>query len=1044
MIINKSRNQLRKQLLLTGSATLLLAVSSPTIIAQEVNAAVNNSEPTEVIEVTGVRAALEDALNIKREAASVVDSISATDIDSLPALDLGEALQALPGIQLNRDSGNRDSEISLRGLPGGFVRTTAGGQSIATPSRSTGAAGASNPFGAFEAGIFDGIDVVKSPTADLQAGGVAGIVDLKFQRALSKRDGVFKVDVGTRYEELSKQFNKTYRVQGVKHLIDDKLAIAVKIAGSEQNFRRDTVNFTQYTNLIEFDQDTGEQTGVRPIISEDAINAYRAQHGLEDNSQIRVISRAGQAAEVSGGDRHSGAINLEFQATDDLKIGLDYIYTRRTLEESNLEDVQFVARRQADNPQQQVTLLGAPSISGFAAPGEPQTYTVGHARIDNINWLPANRLFQFTEEAEGLFLYADYVRDDWVFDATFSKSESENFFINEGIDLRHQVDGARQRWDGTGINVEINTGNGDLNQAFTRVVDSEGNPDASVLSSFVYDGAWSTPNAGGFSSNLPDSVNDNRRVQFFVNGRVDNPKRDLDSGEFNALRYTDFGVGDTFRVDSVKAGYRYQTEELINDDLRVGAGGLNAAALTTENIFGDAQLFVETQGEFFNGEYPGAYGAGTGWTTIDSRNLRPLLQEGILDRLPEGSQIAEPTGWAVRLAGGRNQFFARNFGTTQDIDAAYVMADFSGELGSVVYSGNLGVRRINTDNEFTGAFVDETGVLQTRTASNSYSHTLPSLNVKFELTEDIILRMASYKGIVRPNLRSQNPSTIVTANENDDGDITSVRVTLPASDVEPYTADNYDLSLEWYNREGSAISIGYFEKEIVGLFGRDDVCGADIPSDIGQGLFGPTGLVPGSGAGGLECRELEPFTNPVTGETNDEGRRITVSQAINTSGSIQVSGYELAIQQKLDFLPYPWNGFGGVFNYTKINTDDSDDGTTLLRVSPESYNIVGYWENDGVSLRLTYNWRDEQQLSQNIILNGTNSAFLGTDARFETSRGRLDLSASYKVNKKLKLDFRAFNLTEDQGYEFIGGNQDAVNRIRFAGRTFRFGVGYTF
>jgi iron complex outermembrane receptor protein len=1029
------------------SAAILMALSASNTIAQEANNQGTNAssntkdESLEVIEVTGVRAALEDALNIKREASSVVDSISSADIDALPALDLGEALQALPGIQLNRDGGNRDSEISLRGLPGGFVRTTAGGQSITTPSRSAGAAGASNPFGAFEAGIFDGVSVIKSPTADLQAGGVAGIVDLKFQRALSKKDGLLKVDLGTRYEELSEDFNTTYRVQGVKHFLNDRLGVAFKFAGSGQNYRRDTVNFTQYTNLIQFDQATGEQTGVRPVISEEAINAYRAQHGLPDNSQIRAITRAGQAAEVAGGDRNSGSFNLEFKATDNLKLGMDYIFTKRILDQSNLEDSQFVARRQADNSQQQITLLGAPSSSGFAAPGEPQTFTVGHTRINNMNWLPANRLFQFTEDAKGLYLYADYAKDDWVVDATVSKSESENFFINEGIDIRHQVDGNQQRWEPTGINVEINTGNGDLNQAFARVVDDLGNPDASALSSFIYDGDWTTPNTGGFSSTLADSVNDGRRVQFYVNGRVDNPKREMDSTELNIERYLDVGFKDVFRLNSLKTGYRYQSEELINDDLRVGAGGLNAAALTSENIFGDARLFVETQGEFFNGKYPGAFGPGTGWSTIDSRNLRPLLQEGISDRIPEGAEIAVPTGWAVRQAGGRNQFYARNFGTTQDIVAAYLMADFSGEIGDIFYSGNLGVRRIETDNDFTGAFIDADGVLQTRNSSNSYSHTLPSFNLKLELTDDIILRMATYDGIVRPNLRSQNPTTIITANEGEDGEITSVKVDLPASDVEPYTAENYDLSLEWYNREGSAISIGYFEKEITGLFGRDQVCGNDIPSDVGEGLFGPTGLVPGTGSGGLECRELEPFGDA---DLDSDGRRITVNQAINTSGSIKVSGYELAVQQKLDFLPYPWNGFGGVFNYTKINTDDSEDGTTLLRVSPESYNVVGYWENDGFSIRLTYNWREAQQLSQNIILDGTNSAFLGTDARFETSRGRLDLAANYRLTSNLRFNLRAFNLTEDQGYEYIGGNQDAVNRIRYAGRTYNFGVSYTF
>ncbi|MDU0352595.1 hypothetical protein RS130_00520 [Paraglaciecola aquimarina] len=87
-----------KSLLVSGTASLLLAISSPSVVAQEVNAALEArkaAQNVEVIEVSGVRSSLENALNVKREAVSIVDAISATDIDALPALDLGEALQAL-------------------------------------------------------------------------------------------------------------------------------------------------------------------------------------------------------------------------------------------------------------------------------------------------------------------------------------------------------------------------------------------------------------------------------------------------------------------------------------------------------------------------------------------------------------------------------------------------------------------------------------------------------------------------------------------------------------------------------------------------------------------------------------------------------------------------------------------------------------------------------------------------------------------------------------------------------------------------------------
>lgn len=1021
-----------KTALASSIAGVVFAVSTPSLMAQEAPA-------EEVVEVKGIRYSLESALNVKRLADSVVDAISAEDIDALPALDLGEALQALPGIQLNRDDGERSSEISLRGLSGSFVKTTAGGQSIATPSRSASPAGEANPFGAFEASIFDGVKVIKSPTADLQAGAIAGIVDLQFQKALDKKDGGFQVNLGTRYEDLSDQFNTTFRVQGSKHIIEDKLAIAFKVAGSGQDFRRDTVNFTQYTDLLTFNADTGAQS-VRPVTDQAAIDAYRAEHGLEADSQIRALTRSGQAAEVRQGDRYSGAFNVEFMATDELKFGANFIKTRRSLDESNLEDTQFLARRQADNSQQQITLLGDPVRSRLGGPNDRPTYYVGHTRVDNANWQPANRLFSFVEDAQGLYLYGEYVGDQWEADAVISKSDSSNEFINEGIDVRHVSDGGRQRWNGTGIHVEINNGAGDLSRAYTRVVNDAGVPDNSVLTSYVYDGTWSSPNLGGFSSTLSRSVNGNRQVQFFVNGRVDRPERDMSSAEFNVKRLLDVSFGDVFRLDAVKAGLRFQEEELVNDDLRIGAGGIDTSILSEETIFGDRQLFVDTQNEYFNGEYPGFYGAEGGWRTLDSDNLRPLLQNGILERQPN-AQIASPSGFAVRLAGGRNQFYPRNFDTTQEILAGYIMANFSGELGPIGYSGNFGVRNVHTDNEFTGAFVDTDGNLGTRTSERSYSHNLVSANLKFDLTDDLILRLASYDALIRPNLRVQNPSTVFDIRANGENEVTRINVDLPQSDVDPYTADNFDISLEWYNRKGSAVSIGWFTKEIVGLFTDDTRCGSDVP-EVVTAFTGPTSQV--AVGSGFQC-QLD--NDILDGEGNvfaEAGTQVDVGATINGEGDIQVSGVEFALQQKLDFLPAPFNGLGGVINYTKLNLDESDTGLSLLRVSPESYNVVGYWENDDFSVRLAYNWRDEQQLSQPVQIGALTTAFLGTDARFETDRGRLDLSMSYRFNKKFRVNFQAFNLTEDQGYEFVGGDQDIVNRIRFDGRTYRLNATYKF
>ena len=153
----------------------LIALAAAPALAQE-----QGAETLEEVVVTAqFQRNLDNALDVKRNAATIVDGISADDIGTLPALDMGEALQAVVGVQLNREGERRESSINLRGMPSGFVLTTANGQSFASPSRSDKAFGAPNPFGAYDPAIFNGTDVIKTQTAAMQEGGIAGVVDLK-------------------------------------------------------------------------------------------------------------------------------------------------------------------------------------------------------------------------------------------------------------------------------------------------------------------------------------------------------------------------------------------------------------------------------------------------------------------------------------------------------------------------------------------------------------------------------------------------------------------------------------------------------------------------------------------------------------------------------------------------------------------------------------------------------------------------------------------------------------------------------------------------
>jgi len=132
--------------------------------------------PAQDIVVTGVRASLRSAAEVKRNAGTIVDSIVAEDIGKLPDNNATEALQRVTGVQVSRDLGEGGS-IAIRGLP--QVETTLNG-------RETFTAGGGRTFNLqdFPAELIARIDVYKASTADLVEGGLGGLVDLRTRRPL--------------------------------------------------------------------------------------------------------------------------------------------------------------------------------------------------------------------------------------------------------------------------------------------------------------------------------------------------------------------------------------------------------------------------------------------------------------------------------------------------------------------------------------------------------------------------------------------------------------------------------------------------------------------------------------------------------------------------------------------------------------------------------------------------------------------------------------------------------------------------------------------
>ncbi|MFN4116050.1 MAG: TonB-dependent receptor [Inhella sp.] len=184
-------------------AALALALSAQAQQAQQ------PSQQLDAVVVTGIRASLQTAVNIKRQANAVVDAVSAEDVGKLPDNDVGQALGRIPGISVGKDFGVGAS-VSIRGTDPQMTYTTLNGQTVA----STGwydqkDIDRSFNYSLLPPELIGGMEVYKSSQADLSEGGIGGTVIVKTRKPLDLAAGTafgsVRLGKGTISDDLNKE-----------------------------------------------------------------------------------------------------------------------------------------------------------------------------------------------------------------------------------------------------------------------------------------------------------------------------------------------------------------------------------------------------------------------------------------------------------------------------------------------------------------------------------------------------------------------------------------------------------------------------------------------------------------------------------------------------------------------------------------------------------------------------------------------------------------------------------------------------------------------
>lgn len=196
---------------IAAAVSLTLLGAAFAVQAQE---AKKEAAQLDQVVITGIRASLESATNIKRNSNAVVDAVSAEDVGKLPDADVGQALGRIPGISVGRDFG-QGASVSIRGTDPQMTYTTLNGQTVA----STGwfdqkDIDRSFNYSLLPAELIGGMEVYKSSQADLTEGGIGGTVIVKTRKPLDLEAGTafagVKLGKGSISDELNKEVSGLY------------------------------------------------------------------------------------------------------------------------------------------------------------------------------------------------------------------------------------------------------------------------------------------------------------------------------------------------------------------------------------------------------------------------------------------------------------------------------------------------------------------------------------------------------------------------------------------------------------------------------------------------------------------------------------------------------------------------------------------------------------------------------------------------------------------------------------------------------------------
>lgn len=901
------------------------------------------TDDVEEVMVTGQRASILSAQDVKRNSNVIVDSIVADDIGKLPDRSVTEALQRVPGVSVGRYTNNdaehpaaEGSGVAIRGLT--QVRGELNGRDVFSASSGRGLS-----FEDVPAELMYAVDTYKSPSADMIEGGLGGTVNLRTRMPFDSEGELTSFGVKVNYGDQLKEANGEYSGLYSNRWETDagEFGFLVNVSTSDLASRSDQIYSRPFLPRTDVADDLA-------WVSKGVDWRRNDFHGSRDGKYLALQWAPNDDTEV---------YFTAFQSSH------DSVYDENAFFIGNGNGDQ--ALMPTDDNDWVYNENGA-MVSGTATIRTPNTLGIDFGT--STRW--AKNTSTTTDYSAGVKWSPD---DSWKFavDLQYVKAEANVDDYTLGL----MVFPAEATLSGIGTETPsilvdpdfmANYENYSLGQEMTHF--ERNNADAKTArfdAEYDFDGAIIKSVKAGirYSEKSSDNINtpydwNTRYATWFGFDKNSIPKVSW----FEAKRYLTLYSFDNFQRGDVAvpaAGYLYSSAAV--KDFRATTDAVNRSCATSSISWAcDGFVYPDWQG----------------LAAAENRNIQD-----------------------------------------ESTAAIYVMTNFGFDDLAMPIDGNVGVRIIQTDNTSHGfltipvAYSGEDGSIvfpgyaEPLDYKNSYTHVLPSLNIRLQAMDDLYFRFAASKAIWAPDFSQLKARIRLNPSTSSEG-VTTWSLDQDSNPfLEPMTSNQFDLSAEWYfDSHGGMAYAAVFNKQLEGYFRKAE----EVTSfDLGGGVSVPA-----------------------------------KATWLGNLGSGDVTGIELGVNKFFDSLPAPFDGLGMQVNYTHINSEinapsvaspiDTDrseyiGALPMEQLSKNAFNLVGMFEKDGISARLAYSWRSKYLVS--VGSNGFNPDFpdgAGGSARipvYNDDYGQLDASISYTFMDNYTIALDATNLLKtktvgimEQGY----------------------------